>query len=81
MSIKKKFKDIFGKENMQSIVLRLRDLFEEEDAGFVIIYTAKGEKVTDAYFNICKNCVMDRVIHMLNDAEKKGLLRESAKKH
>ena len=75
----KKFKDVFGKDNMIDVVNRLKELFEEEQAGFVIIYTAKGEKVTDAYFNICKKCVYERIFKVVEDADKKGLLNESQK--
>ena len=74
-----KFKDKFGKENMVEIVRRLKELFDEEQAGFVIIYTAKGEKVTDAYFNICKRCVYERIFKMVEDADKQGLLNEPQK--
>lgn len=72
-----KFKEVFGEANCKTIRERLEQLFEEEEGGFVIIFTASNKKVTDAYNNACKKCVLKIIRKAVNDADKHELLAES----
>jgi hypothetical protein len=76
----KKFKDIYSKESMRDIVMRLRQLFES-DSGFVLIGVEKedgGLVVTDAYHNICIGCMLDALEKVISDADKRGFFAKSA---
>lgn len=77
---KQTFKEYFGQANCDAIRTRLEEAFEGDKSVFIYIGTTKpdgGIKVTDAYMNICRQCVLDAVFTMVVDAEFKGLLSAS----
>jgi len=79
MSMSKgKFKYKYHPKDIQTIRDRLEEAFECDGSVFIFIGTAKPEgdglKITDAYQQICPECVVQNVDKMVRDAQKIGLL-------
>ncbi|MCR4285074.1 MAG: hypothetical protein NUV97_03475 [archaeon] len=69
-----KFKDYIGKEGITDIRNKLDDFIESDGGGFIIICNLDKKRVTDAYQNVCINCVLEAVENNLESADKIGLL-------
>lgn len=69
--------DIFGEEARKKAHERLDEFFDSGH-GFFIMSDDKSKdgksRVTDLYANVCHNCVITIVHHVIHDAASKGLL-------
>lgn len=73
-----KFRYAYGPKECQAIRDALEDALASEEAVFIII--GRGNKITDAYKDVCEGCVKEKIEEVINDATKIGLLSKCAEK-
>ena len=73
-----KFKDNFRPEDLDNIRQKLEALFESE-GGFIIMGNTTTNMATDAYHDVCADCIMDAVVKNVQDADELGYLAHSKK--
>jgi uncharacterized protein YecE (DUF72 family) len=71
---KPKFSDNYNKEALKDLLLKLKELFDSKEGGFVFIYNNEKGRLTDMYQGVCAECVCQIVATGVLDAEKNGLL-------
>ena len=68
-----KFRNNFKPQDINNLHKKLDEVLDAE-AGFVIIGNIDKKRITDIYHAVCKHCVMDQTIRMVEDADRLGFL-------
>jgi len=76
MSTKKQnqtIREYFGEKGVKKIKQRIDEFFDNK-SGFILIYTKKENKITDAFKGICGKCILKLIKNTLKEADEIGLL-------
>lgn len=69
------FKEYLGKRSVTALQKRLSEVLDA-DGGFVIIGNLRTGRMSDAYYNICADHVLEGVQSIVGEAMKDGILEE-----